>query len=156
MSTAVESTPAPVKPDQAMWLTNYITVNDIQGYITFLEKALGLTLGNAMCDDQGVPMHAEFLHKGTVVLMACPEGAFGNPLKAPATTGQPMPANFYLYVDDIDATFEAAQAAGAKVQEAPKDQFWGDRTAMITDPAGYGWMIATHTGKEFAPDAAHS
>ena len=140
------------KPDNALWLTSYITVADMPAYIRFAEQGLGFTLGNTMNGDDGTPMHAEFEYKGQVVLMACPEGALGTTGKAPSTQGVALPANFYLYVDDVDTAFAAAKAAGAQIDEPPTDQFWGDRTARFTDPSGYGWMIGTHTGKEFAPD----
>ena len=50
---------------------------------------------------------------------------------------------FYLYLEDIDAAYERALAAGAKSHEAPKDLPYGDRRAMIEDPAGNMWQIAT-------------
>jgi len=39
----------------------------------------------------------------------------------------------------------AALAAGGKVKNAVKDQFYGDRSGTLTDPFGFMWRIATHT-----------
>lgn len=50
----------------------------------------------------------------------------------------------YLYVEDADATYQRALKAGAKSIEAPDDMPWGDRRAMIEDPDGNAWQIATH------------
>lgn len=41
--------------------------------------------------------------------------------------------------------FDAAIAAGAKVEMPVADQFWGDRYGQIVDPFGHKWSIATHT-----------
>lgn len=51
---------------------------------------------------------------------------------------------FYLYVPDTDATYRRAVAAGAKSLEEPEMMFYGDRRAMVEDPFGNVWQIATH------------
>lgn len=50
----------------------------------------------------------------------------------------------HVYVPDCDATFAKALAAGATAIVEPTDQFYGDRTAGVTDGAGNTWWIATH------------
>jgi PhnB protein len=58
------------------------------------------------------------------------------------------PASLWIYVDDCDALFKRAVAAGGQVFGGPmgqlQDQFWGDRSGALTDPYGYTWTIATH------------
>jgi PhnB protein len=49
-----------------------------------------------------------------------------------------------LYVADVDAVFAKAVAAGATVERALADQFYGDRTGGIVDPFGHRWYLATH------------
>lgn len=49
----------------------------------------------------------------------------------------------YLYLEDIDATYARALKAGAVSFEEPKDVPYGDRRAMIQDPCGNTWQIAT-------------
>ncbi|MEO6835869.1 MAG: VOC family protein [Candidatus Tumulicola sp.] len=61
-----------------------------------------------------------------------------------ATARDPMPAFLYLYVDDIDATYRCALEAGAVCIEEPADMPYGDRRAMVKDPCGNVWQIATH------------
>ncbi|MDQ4074365.1 MAG: VOC family protein [Thermoproteota archaeon] len=53
------------------------------------------------------------------------------------------PVSLYLYVDDVDKTFNLAVSEGAKVLDQVKDQFWGDRHGSIEDPFGHIWSIAT-------------
>lgn len=55
-----------------------------------------------------------------------------------------MPAFLYLYVEDIDATFQRALEAGAVSLEEPQDLPYGDRRGMVEDPCGNVWQIATH------------
>jgi PhnB protein len=51
---------------------------------------------------------------------------------------------FYLYLEDTDAAYRRALEAGATSLEAPQDMFYGDRRAMVKDPFGNTWQIATH------------
>lgn len=50
----------------------------------------------------------------------------------------------HLYVEDADATFAQAVAAGATVTMPISDAFWGDRYGQVQDPFGHNWSIATH------------
>jgi PhnB protein len=54
-----------------------------------------------------------------------------------------MPAFLYVYVDDVDATYQRALASGAVSIEEPIDVPYGDRRAMVEDPCGNHWQIAT-------------
>ena len=49
-----------------------------------------------------------------------------------------------IYVEDVDAAFARALAAGATETKAVEDQFWGDRMGTLTDPYGHQWSLATH------------
>ena len=59
---------------------------------------------------------------------------------------QSKPGFLYVYVDDVDATYRRALEAGAESTEDPRDVPYGDRRAMIRDPCGNDWQIATHLG----------
>jgi uncharacterized glyoxalase superfamily protein PhnB len=50
----------------------------------------------------------------------------------------------YVYVDDVDAHFARAKAAGASILEEPTDQFYGDRRYIARDLEGHEWTFATH------------
>ena len=49
-----------------------------------------------------------------------------------------------VYVPDVDATVKRAVDAGAKLDRAVEDKFYGDRMGSILDPFGHIWYIATH------------
>ena len=52
----------------------------------------------------------------------------------------------YIYVPDVDLSFSRALAEGATMLEMPQEMPYGDRRAMIEDPWGNRWQIATHRG----------
>ena len=56
----------------------------------------------------------------------------------------PMPASIYLYVNNADAIYKKAMAAGASSIMEPANQFYGDRHGGVKDPSGNMWWIATH------------
>jgi len=55
---------------------------------------------------------------------------------------QPMPTMFYVYVDDVDAWYRRALAAGAASMEAPALQPYGERRAAVRDAFGNQWYLA--------------
>jgi uncharacterized glyoxalase superfamily protein PhnB len=61
-----------------------------------------------------------------------------------------MPAFLYVYVEDTDTAFRSAIDRGARSLEEPHETPYGDRRAMIRDPWGNTWQIATHRGR-FTP-----
>ena len=62
----------------------------------------------------------------------------------------PMRAFLYIYVEDADTVFRRALDRGADPIEEPQDMPYGDRRAMVRDPWGNVWQIATHGGR-FTP-----
>jgi PhnB protein len=63
--------------------------------------------------------------------------------RSPATIGGTGSA-LMVYVDDVDAVFNRAIAAGAREVMPVSDQFYGDRSGMVEDPYGHRWNLATH------------
>ena len=64
------------------------------------------------------------------------------PGKGPALDGS-SPVMIFVYVPDVDRTMELAIERGAKVVIPAQNQFWGDRSAVIMDPAGHVWTVAS-------------
>jgi PhnB protein len=50
----------------------------------------------------------------------------------------------YVYVDDVDAHYRRARAAGATIEFELEDVPWGDRRYQATDPEGHRWTFAQH------------
>jgi uncharacterized glyoxalase superfamily protein PhnB len=59
-----------------------------------------------------------------------------------ANAAAEFPAFLYIYVDDADAAFHRAIAAGATSIESPIDTPYGDRRAMVRDPFGNVFQVA--------------
>ena len=64
------------------------------------------------------------------------------PSRAPAPDGS-SPVMIFVYVPDVDQALERAVARGAKLLIPAQNQFWGDRSALIMDPSGHVWTVAT-------------
>ena len=53
-------------------------------------------------------------------------------------------ASLMVYLEDVDAAWARAIAAGCTEERPPEDQFWGDRMGTLVDPFGHRWSLATH------------
>jgi len=142
---AARSTPPPHTP----WIMPYLTVRDAINAATFYEQAFGFERRDMLAGPEGKILHVEMRWRDGVVMFG-PEGAFGEAMQAPATSGGDCPINLYVYVEDVDAVFQQALRAGGEVCYEPRDMFWGDRCAQVRDPDGYRWTLATNVG-EFDP-----
>ena len=56
------------------------------------------------------------------------------------------PASIYVYVDDVDAAYNRALAAGATPISVPEDKPYQERAAGVKDSFGNIWYIATYAG----------
>jgi PhnB protein len=122
-------------------LTPYLAVEDAEKAIEFYKDAFGATEMLRMPTPDGRVAHAE-LQIGDSKLMLSdpfPQSSVRPPAERGGTT-----ASIFMYVDDVDATFEQAQKAGAQVVSELEDMFWGDRFGTVSDPFGHVWSIATH------------
>ncbi|KWF74312.1 glyoxalase [Burkholderia multivorans] len=129
------------RPADVPWLMSYLTVRNARASIDFFQAAFGFALRDVL-DEDGAIMHVEMVYRGQLIVMFAPEGAFGSTARTPKSANAIAPQSFYLYVDDVDATWQRALDAGAKSLTAPQDQFWGDRFAQIEDLDGYRWALA--------------
>lgn len=66
--------------------------------------------------------------------------------------GQERPAALHVYVQDCDAAYQRAVAAGAVSTLPPAERPWGERAAFVTDPFGNLWNIATRLGPSDVPE----
>lgn len=56
-----------------------------------------------------------------------------------------------LRVPDVDAAFERAREAGAKVLQEPHTWEYGERSGVLEDPAGHRWEL-TQTVRDVEPE----
>lgn len=62
------------------------------------------------------------------------------------------PSTLYLYVPDVDRTYQQAVKAGGKSVMEPADMFYGDRCGGVKDSSGNSWMFATHKEDVAVPE----
>jgi PhnB protein len=125
-----------------------LIIKDATRAIEFYKKAFGATELMCMADPSGRIGHAEIRIGNSPIMLAdeAPEMGY----RSPQSLGS-SPVSILLYVEDVDAVFSQAVAAGAKVERPVKDQFYGDRSGGVTDPFGHVWHIATHI-EDVAPE----
>ncbi len=114
-------------------LTQYLVLKNGSDAIAFYTKAFGAKELFRMPMPDGKLGHAELEIGGRILMLADGNDQY------PATS-----ALTCLYVEDCDAVFERAVAAGAKVIEPLQDKFYGDRSGSVEDPFGQRWSIMTH------------
>ncbi len=130
-------------PDKYHSITPSLVVDGAAKAIEFYKTAFGaVELGRAP-GPGGKIMHAEIRIGDSVVMLTDTFPEFGGSCSAP-NLKEGSPVTLHIYVDDADALFKKATAAGAKVKMPMMDAFWGDRYGRLTDPFGHEWSIATH------------
>ena len=122
-------------------LTPYLAVEDASKAIEFYKEAFGAEENIRMPGSDGKIAHAE-LQIGDSKLMLSDPFPHSN-VRPPSERGGPT-GSVFMYVEDVDATFEQAQRAGADVVSELEDMFWGDRFGTLSDPFGHVWSVATH------------
>ena len=119
----------------------YLAVEDAAKAIDFYKEAFGADEQMRMPGPDGKVAHAELLIGDSRLMLSDPFEHSN--VRPPSERGGPT-ASVFMYVDDVDATFEQAQKAGATVVSELEDMFWGDRFGTVADPFGHVWAMATH------------
>jgi PhnB protein len=128
-------------PDGYPHVIASLAVDGASKAIDFYRAVLGATERMRMDTPDGKVGHAELQFGDSVVFVAdeFPDMGFVGPRKIGGS-----PVTLSVYVDDVDATFDRAVRAGAKVLRPVENQFYGDRNGQFEDPFGHRWSVATH------------
>jgi len=145
MNTAVSDT---TRDSGVGPLTPYLVVRGAAQAIDFYGRAFGAAEEFRLSEPSGKVGHAELLLGGGRLMLADEYPDFG--ALGPASVGG-TPVTLHLYVPDVDAVMARAEALGATVLRAAKDEFYGDRSGMLLDPYGHRWQIATR-GEPVTPE----
>jgi PhnB protein len=119
----------------------YLYIRGAAAAIEFYKQVFGARERMRMPVSDGRLQHAEIEIGDSCLMLAdeYPEKQIYSPKHLGGT-----PVSIMLYVDDCDATYQKALAAGAKSLREPQNQFYGDRLAGIEDPFGFQWWLGTH------------
>ena len=128
-------------PEGMHSLTPQIVCAGAAKAIDFYKQAFGAVELFRMPTPVGKIGHAQ-IKIGNSVMMLTDESPECNSIGPKTLKGTPV--SLYLYVENADAAFERAVAAGATVVMPLADMFWGDRWGFVEDPFGHRWHIASH------------
>ena len=110
--------------------------DDAPAAIDFLCDALGMERHQVIEADGGKIAHAELKFRGAFVMLG---SRGGDPRFEPGS-----PVVVYVAVDDVDALYDRAKAAGAEILMPPTDQDYGSRDFSLADPEGNVWAFGTY------------
>lgn len=126
------SNPVKAVPEGYHSITPYLVVQGAQKLIDFMQAAFGAQQIVRMLQPDGSIGHTEMRIGDSIIML----GEARDQWKA-------MPTTLYLYLEDADAAYARALAAGATSVSEPKDQFYGDRSGGVQDMCGNFWWVAT-------------
>jgi len=117
-----------------------LVCRDAAREIDFCKAAFDAMELSRRAEPDGTVVQATLTVGGAMIMI---HGEFPNlASRAPLEDGS-SPVVIYLYVEDVDAVVNRALSAQGRVLLPVKNQFWGDRTGRIIDPAGHVWNVAT-------------
>jgi len=116
----------------------YLLYHSCEDALDWLSRAFGFEEVLRFTGAEGYVNHAEMKLGDGRLFMGNPGAGYRNPKEQGGET-----IGLYVYVDDVDAHFERARAAGAEITEELVDQGYGDRRYTALDPEGHKWFFAT-------------
>lgn len=128
-------------------VTPYLVAADGLALLEFVKTGLGAE--EVMRAMMPVAVHAE-VQIGDSRLM------LGGGIPGKKFPGTLQPGALHMYVEDADAVFKKALAAGATLVDEPADHDYGERSATVKDQAGNLWYIATAQGSSYKPQGLFS
>ena len=138
-------------PDGYHTVTPYLSIKGAAAALDFYRRAFGAQELYRLEMPDGRIGHAELQIGSSRLMLADEMPEMPDAIaKSPATVGGTT-NGYCLYVEHVDADFERAVAAGAKVKRAVQNQFYGDRSGTVEDPFGHLWTISTHV-EDVSPD----
>jgi len=121
-------------PDGFHAITPYLIVDDAEKSIAFMQNAFGAQYEHEPTRrPDGKLMHAALRIGDSMVMIA-----------EASERARATPVMLYLYVPDVDTVYQKALKAGATSVMEVADQFYGDRSGGVKDPAGNQWFLGTH------------
>lgn len=126
----------------------YLRVSDSQRALDFYRQAFGASEIFRLTEPSGRVGHMEVDFNGTTLMVSDEFPEYGMLGPQP---GDKATVSLHLHVDNADAVVKRALDAGATLEMACTDQFYGERTGVVIDPFGHRWMIG-HEIEKLAPE----
>lgn len=87
-------------------------------------------------------MHAELVYGDSMIMLGSAEGGLPG-MKLASQVGGPT-MGIYMIVEDPDAHYAQAKAAGATITREPENPDYGGREYSCTDFEGNAWSFGTY------------
>ncbi len=130
-------------------ITPYLHYRDVAAASKWIARVFGFHTRFTIPHPDGGIMHAEMAFLDGVVMLG-PEGREYGALSPTEMPG--VNQSLYIYVDDVQAHYEFAREAGAKIIMEPQNMFWGDRVYAARDLEGHHWTFGQHI-EDVPPEA---
>ncbi len=118
---------------------------DAKAAIAWFEKVFGFTRRAVYEGPDGTVYHAELvLGGGMIMLGSARDDEYGRNFALPGELGGKETRSAYIVVEDVDAVYARAIAAGAPVVRAIRNTDYGSREFMVKDPEGHSWSAGTY------------
>ena len=126
----------------------YIHIKNPLDAIAFYISVFGATEKFRLTEPSGRIGHAELDFGGTTLMISGEYPELG--LEGPVP-GKPVAMTLHLHVDDCDAVIARALKAGAALEMAAQDHFYGERSGSFRDPFGHRWNVG-HSIEDVTPE----
>ncbi|MCO7225639.1 glyoxalase/bleomycin resistance/extradiol dioxygenase family protein [Pleionea sp. CnH1-48] len=108
----------------------YLMVENLEQQVTFLTEVFAAEVMEIISDNDGNKTHGEVKIGDVVIMMG------------QASSEHVRSSMNYVFVEQVDATYQKALAAGAESICEPDDRYYGLRECGVIDPCGNQWWIA--------------
>lgn len=118
---------------------------DAAAAIDWLCRAFGFEKHLVVEGSHGTIEHAQLTcAAGMIMLGSVRDTAFDRLQKPPGSAGGVNTQSPYIVIDDVDAHYRRAVAAGADIVMSPEDQDYGGRLYSCRDPEGHLWNFGSY------------
>ncbi len=131
--TEQQRTPSDVYPS--------LCYDDAAAAIEWLCDVFGFEKRLVVPGPDGTVIHSELTYGTGVIMVGSPRAEEGR-VSPRAASG--VTTTFSVHVEDPDAHFARAKAAGAEIIDGLKDADYGSRGYMVKDLEGHRWYFATY------------
>ncbi len=120
-------------------LTSALSYQDPKAALRWLEEAFGFEPVMVIIGEDGELAHSEMRYGDGLIMVGSEWSALR---KSPKSIGGYTTQSVHIQLDsDIDAHCERARKAGARIEQEPQDQFYGDRTYRAYDLEDHVWTF---------------
>ena len=118
---------------------------DAKAAIEWLCSVFGFVRHAVYEGSDGTIQHAELtLGGGMIMLGSEKDDEYQRSFKSPKDLGNVETRSVYIVVENVDAVYERAMAAGCTITRPLQETPYGSREFGVRDPEGHSWGVGTY------------